>query len=302
MVRGRNDAEIFRDISHNRLPNGHIMIHFGLYFRPETSRRPTRTFPAQQQAYLFTAHEYLRWKPSRIKRAFELYYKHGQYKNMDFTARLIPQFARYVKEQLEKNDPNEVLHWNEVTRQDPTMMQDLCNLEHVGLPQTDEQRESQLQVWLQREQQQLPPGASGQHVFRAAHSPGQTEPSVGAYSLRANAFAEYRAKSLEESKTPEGLHPPSSGLQHHTTELDDEYEDDENEDEEEEEHDEEEVDYEVDYEEEMELGRSHRKPVPDHHRRKLAEWKEGMDDFNERLSSEQRMEWFEHVLRMEGYL
>ena len=297
MVHGRNDAQIFQDLSHSRLSNGHILIHFGLSFRPGTSRRPTRPFPAQQQMYLFTAHEYLRWKPRRTKRAFGLYYKYGLYKYMDFTARLIPQFVRYIKEQLKKSDPDEALHWNEVTREDPTMMEDLRILEHVGLPQTDEQRAHQLRIQLQHREQQPQPGASGQHVFSMAESSVDTNPGVGAYSLRANAFSEYRAKSLEENKEPDGQHPLSQGVQDQTTGSDDgnkhgeemENQEDDGDDGNEDEDDE-------DDEEKAGLGRSEKNPVPDQHARQHAQWKEKFDAFHEEQISKYRIKWFEYVL------
>ena len=316
MVRGRNDAQIFQDISHSRLSNGHILIHFGLSFRPRTSRRPSRRFSAQQQMYLFTAHQYLRWKPRRIKRAFGLYYKDGQYKYMDFTARLIPQFARYVKKQLKESKPDEALHWKEVTREDPTLMQELRDYEHIGLPQIDEQNAHQLRIQLERQQRQLQPGASGQHVFSIAESPEDTMLSGPAYSLGANSFSEYRAKSQEENKKPEGQHSPPQGVQHHTVGLDDEKEDEEDMESEEEAwdeeiaKDEEEVkneeevenekgvkEEEMEEEEQVGLGLSERKSVPDDYARQESQWKRHTDVVNiDKLLEYDPMDWAEYVI------
>ena len=196
---------------------------------------------------------------------------------------MIPQFARYVLEQVEKNDPDEAPHWNEVTRKDPTMIEDICDHELTGLPQPNPQRQRQLRIKLQPEQQQQE-STSCQRVSRIGDFPENREPSVGAYTLRANALSEYRAKSREDSKGLEGQHSPSRGVQHPTTGLSDE------EDKEEEAEDEEEG---LD-EEDMALGLSEKKPVSDHQAQELTQFKNKFDVLHEKLAERNRREWLEN--------
>ena len=82
--------------------------------------------------------------PTGSKARLHCTINHGEYEYIDFTAKFALQFARYAKEQFKNSKPDKAPHWNEVTRKDGKIIQDVYILEYEGLSWTDKSRERHL--------------------------------------------------------------------------------------------------------------------------------------------------------------